>query len=83
MEEMRRVRQYFEWKTSWWKEGAGEGRDGVRNRVKEGCIAYAYKQVAFLNQMREKFTSIWLLELKRLGLPIDHLITVAPVHSSA
>lgn len=73
LEEMRRVRQYLEWKAQWWCETAGLGRESISDRVKAGCIAYAHKQAFYLTSLRIKFTDMWKSELMKLDLPVDCL----------
>lgn len=74
LEEMRRVRQYFFWRSRWWREEAGQGRLGVSVRVKEGCLAYAHKQASLLDALRSKFTMMWQTELHSLDIPSDFLV---------
>jgi hypothetical protein len=71
LEEMRRVRRYFAWRSNWWCERANMGRPEVRRLVKSGRAAYAYKQANIIEALSQKFISIWQLELQTLNLEIS------------
>ena len=57
-EEMRRVRQYLEWKANWW-ESRSEGWNGLDASIAEGIGAYARRQKAVQLALLERFTKLW------------------------
>jgi len=69
LEEMRRVRRYFTWKSNWWRERRFLGTDNVSLSIKSGREAYAMKQANIIDDLESKFTKQWLTSLSVLGLP--------------
>jgi Ser/Thr protein kinase RdoA (MazF antagonist) len=70
LEEMRRVRRYFIWKSSWWhSQETGAGTD----KVTLGKKAYALKQANMWDQLLSKFLVIWKSELSYHKLQLDLL----------
>jgi hypothetical protein len=72
VEEMRRTRRYFMWKSAWWKERVNLRRN-VPPLIADGLAAYAWKQASICDRLREKFQELWRIEVLRLKLPSNIL----------
>jgi hypothetical protein len=57
-EEMRRVRQFLEWKAMWW-ESRADGWSGLDPIITEGICAYAHRQAKMQRALRSRFTQLW------------------------
>ncbi len=67
LEEMRRVIEYFQWKSQWWRNQAGR-RSDVPARLKRGLRIYARKQAAVFDKLAMRTASFWVHELASMGL---------------
>lgn len=68
IEEMKRVRRWFAWRTTWWRDRIHSGRQSVSRLIAEGRTAYAFKQSHLLSVLAEKFVSLWKVILRDLKL---------------
>jgi hypothetical protein len=57
-EEMKRVLQFLEWRSSWWKSRRTEW-DGLDNEVVNGLKAYALRQAALHESLASAFQDKW------------------------
>ena len=57
-EEMRRVRQYLEWKAGWWLSRS-DGWDGLDDSIANGVKAYALRQRRIQQDLSTAFTQLW------------------------
>jgi hypothetical protein len=78
IEEMKRVRRYFNWRITWWRNRMS-GRDPSNSaaNVIAGCSAYAAKQIALLQRMESRFTGLWKLALKESFADTEFQDTIA------
>jgi hypothetical protein len=58
-EEMRRVKQFLDWRAGWWRSLVGLRASGQDEALREGHTAYAAKQAAYLDGMRDSFATMW------------------------
>lgn len=70
LEEMKRVRRYFAWKASWWREKV---TDAGLDKVVHGKNAYALKQASMWVRLESKFFTLWQNELSNLKLDLTLL----------
>ncbi|RPD52385.1 hypothetical protein L226DRAFT_474292, partial [Lentinus tigrinus ALCF2SS1-7] len=66
LEEMRRVIEYFQWKSRWWRTQA-TGQPNVSARLQRGLRVYAYKQAAVYTNLARRTASTWVHELASMG----------------
>ncbi len=66
LEEMRRIIEYFQWKSRWWRNQAGRRAD-VPARLKCGLRIYARKQAAVFYKLAIRTASFWVHELASIG----------------
>jgi hypothetical protein len=59
-EEMRRVLQFLEWRAGWWRSLIGL-REGLQPEaaLREGHLAYAWKQAAYMDGLAARFRKTW------------------------
>jgi hypothetical protein len=73
---MRHILCFIQWKKNWWVENASLRTD-ARLDVKEGLLAYGFKQASILTQMGRRFAEEWYPILTRGGLsaewPLEYL----------
>ena len=67
---MRRVLEFFEWKSAWWLEQWHRCND-KHATVLSGLAAYAEKQATIYCRLAAKFAGMWLLFLKSRGIYPD------------
>jgi hypothetical protein len=70
VEEMRRVLWFLRWKREWWMKQSNL-RQNVREEVREGLVAYSFKQAAIFDQMMKHFGKEWYTFLRRNGLDTE------------
>lgn len=58
VEEMRRILQYFHWKSGWWKEQRDQREDATPD-IARGLNAYAERQAASLTALGHSFAQKW------------------------
>lgn len=69
-EEMRRVIQYFDWKSKWWLVQR-DRRTDAHPDVRYGIKAYAEKQAAMFCDMGKAFARRWHPLLVKNNIPVD------------
>ena len=57
-EEMRRVKEFLDWKVRWWRDRE-ECRKDVDGAVLEGLRGYGRKQAILQNSLAQEFLRIW------------------------
>jgi hypothetical protein len=57
-EEMRRVRQFLQWKADWWQLRS-DGWDGLDASIVAGIKAYASRQGSIQQALLTEFTRLW------------------------
>jgi hypothetical protein len=67
-EEIRRVLEFFAWKSSWWIDQAARRMVEDDTSLVDGIRAYAYKQAEFQTRMAERCASHWLPVLEEKGI---------------
>ena len=70
VEEMRRVIDYFDWKTHWWSE-QGKARTDLDIDIADGIKAYAAKQGYINQQLASSFASKWCKVLVANDFPVE------------
>lgn len=73
LEEMRRVRRYFVWRSQWWVARSRTGCPDVPELVQIGRESYARKQAHLIEQLSLKFERMWRSLLPSLNLPTSLL----------
>lgn len=76
-EEMRRVIQYLDWKSRWWKELC-IGRSDAHPETRRGQAAYAHKQADMFRNMGLSFAQKWYPLLLKHSMKVDWLSEYTP-----
>jgi len=66
-EEMRRVLEFFGWRSTWWLDQANR-RINLDPSIKSGIVAYAHKQSSLCLRMAARCARYWLPVMKKHGI---------------
>lgn len=70
VEEMRRILQYFGWKSAWWREQCDQ-REDASPGVARGLNAYAEKQAALFTELGHSFAWKWHPSHIKHGITVE------------
>ena len=82
-EEMRRVVQFLEWRSSDWLAKADIRADSVSPAVQAGLSAYAKEQSALFHNLAVRFCQYWRSSLIKLSLSHNWATTFLETHNEA